>query len=69
MNNQEITEKAVKAMEDAVSRAVKSHWDAGRPVAIWENGKAVWKYPPWKVNIGVIKETDETYRAIEKDKY
>ena len=37
-----LTQKAMRAMVDAVAKVVEDHRRRGRPLAVWRNGKAVW---------------------------
>ncbi len=37
-----ITQKAEKALKEAVAGVVKEHQASGMPLAVWKNGKAVW---------------------------
>lgn len=37
-----LTDKAVRAMHDAVAKVVETHRRDGRPLAVWRDGKAVW---------------------------
>ena len=37
-----LTEKAMKALTDAVAEVVEDHRRRGKPLAVWRDGKAVW---------------------------
>jgi hypothetical protein len=37
-----MTEKAMRALSDAVAKVVEEHRRQGRPMAVWRDGKAVW---------------------------
>lgn len=37
-----LSEKAVRALEEAVAKVVEDHRRQGRPLAVWREGKAVW---------------------------
>lgn len=37
-----LTEKAVRAMHDAVAKVVDDHRRRQRPLAVWREGRAVW---------------------------
>jgi len=36
-----LIEKAERAIKEAVARAIAEHWNAGRPVYIWEDEQVV----------------------------
>ncbi len=38
-------EKADRAMKEAVAAAIAEHWNAGRPVYVWQDGRVVALYP------------------------
>ncbi len=38
-----IQDKAFIALKEAIKKVVKRHKESGRPLAIWENGKVVYK--------------------------
>ena len=40
-NPTSLTDKAVRALHDAVAKVVDSHRRQGRPLAVWREGKAV----------------------------
>jgi hypothetical protein len=54
-----LTDKALAAMRSAVEKVVEDHRQRGKPLAVWRNGKAVWK----SVSTGVLNETPPAYRA------
>jgi hypothetical protein len=37
-----LTEKAMRALAEAVAEVVEDHRRRARPLAVWRNGKAVW---------------------------
>ena len=37
-----LTQKAVRALNEAVAQVIDDHRRQGRPLAIWRDGKAVW---------------------------
>jgi len=37
-----LTEKATRALEEAVAEVVEDHRRRAKPLAVWRNGKAVW---------------------------
>jgi hypothetical protein len=41
-----LTDKAVRALHDAVAKVVDNHRRQGRPLAVWREGKAVWLPAP-----------------------
>ena len=55
-----MTRKALAALQEAVAQVVEEHRREGRPLAVWQNGKAV------LVSLGrasVVRETPTTYRT------
>ena len=43
MTIEELHNKAIEAMEQAVRKVVIQHWQDDRPLALWEDGKVIWK--------------------------
>ena len=41
-NESALTQKAMRALMDAVAKVVEDHRQRGRPLAVWRDGKAVW---------------------------
>ena len=37
-----LSEKALRAMQEAVAKVVEEHRRSGLPIAVWRDGKAVW---------------------------
>ena len=37
-----LTEKATRAMSEAVAEVIEQHRRQSRPLALWRNGEAVW---------------------------
>jgi len=37
-----LTQKAMRALADAVAKVVEDHRRRAKPLAVWRNGKAVW---------------------------
>ena len=59
-NQTSLTDKAMKALTEAVAKAVEEHRRLGIPLAVWRNGKAV-SIPAEEVT--ALRETPPTYRA------
>jgi hypothetical protein len=36
---------ALKALREAVAEAIAMHFRMGHPIAIWKNGRVVWRHP------------------------
>ncbi len=45
MKTRTIQEKAVRAMKEAIRNVVKEHKKAGRPLAVWKDGKVAYISP------------------------
>lgn len=41
-NELSLTEKAMRALTDAVAKVVEDHRRRGKPLAVWRDGKVVW---------------------------
>ncbi len=54
-----VVRKAELALQDAVADVVKEHRASGYPLAVWQDGKAVW-LPASKVHLSV-REPKPTY--------
>jgi hypothetical protein len=55
-----MTRKALTALREAVAQVVEEHRREGRPLAVWQDGKAV------LISLGkpsVVRETAATYRT------
>jgi hypothetical protein len=37
-----LTPKAMQALTEAVAKVVEDHGQRGKPLAVWQNGEAVW---------------------------
>jgi hypothetical protein len=55
-----LTQKATKALADAVAKVVEDHRRHGRPLAVWRDGKAVWISAG---EAGVLRESGAPYRT------
>jgi hypothetical protein len=55
-----MTRKALTALQEAVAQVVEEHRRDGRPLAVWQNGKAV-LVPPGKP--AVVRESSARYRT------
>lgn len=60
-----MTRKALTALREAVAEVVEEHRREGRPLAVWQNGKAV-LIPAGKP--GVVRETLTAYRTHSRKK-
>ncbi|MEI8062779.1 MAG: hypothetical protein WCH84_01800 [Verrucomicrobiota bacterium] len=54
-----LTRKALIALQEAVAQVVVEHRRDGRPLAIWQDGKAMLVAPG---KPAVVRETPATYR-------
>jgi len=55
-----LTEKATRALEEAVAEVVEDHRRRAKPLAVWRNGKAVW-IPATEA--GALREMPTPYRT------
>ena len=55
-----LTQKAMKALTDAVAKVVADHRRQARPLAVWRDGKAVWVSVS---DASALRETPVAYRA------
>lgn len=55
-----LTDQAVRALHDAVAKVVDQHRRHGRPLAVWQDGKAVWQQPE---TLAVAHEATAPYRT------
>jgi len=55
-----LTEKATRALEEAVAEVVEDHRRRAKPLAVWRNGKAVW-IPATEA--GALREPPTPYRT------
>jgi len=62
----EIGDMALTALRQAVARVMEDHRRRGKPVAIWKDGRVVWKIPDPP---GEIQESPGSYetRAARHD--
>ena len=44
-STQSLQDKAYRALKEAVAEVVEQHRQAGRPLAVWKNGKVVLTVP------------------------
>jgi type IV secretory pathway protease TraF len=55
-----MTRKALTALRDAVARVVEKHRREGRPLAVWQDGKAV-LVPPGELSL--VRERPSAYKT------
>jgi len=55
-----LTQKAMRALSDAVAKVVVDHQRRGRPLAVWREGKAVWISA---TETEALRETPVPYRT------
>ena len=55
-----LTQKAMRALTEAVAKVVEDHRQRGRPLAVWRNGEAVWM--PVET-ADALREIPPTYRT------
>ena len=55
-----MTRKALTALQDAVAQVVEKHQREGRPLAVWQDGKAV-LVPPGRPSL--VREAPAKYRS------
>jgi hypothetical protein len=55
-----LTQKAMQALSDAVAKVVADHQRRGRPLAVWQDGKAVWVSA---TGTAALRETPVPYRT------
>ncbi len=55
-----LTEKAMRALTEAVEEVVADHRRRAKPLAVWRDGKAVWVSA---TAAGVLRETETPYRT------
>lgn len=60
-----MTRNALTALREAVAQVVEEHRREGRPLAVWQNGKAVLVSPGKRA---VVRETPATYRTRTRTK-
>lgn len=58
-----LTRKALTALQEAVAEVVVEHQRNGRPLAVWQDGKAVLVSPGKPAG---VRETPATYRTRKK---
>ncbi len=59
-----LTEKVMRAMENAVAKVVEEHRRNGEPMAVWRNGKVVLEIPP---PIDTLREGESNYTVDKGD--
>lgn len=55
-----LTQKAVRALHEAVAKVVEDHRRQGRPLAVWRDGQAVWQ-PTTATAGAVVQESPAPY--------
>ena len=60
-----LTQKAMRALTDAVAKVVEDHRRQARPLAVWRDGKAVWISA---TEAGALREQSVPYRAKRQGK-
>ena len=60
-----MTRKALIALQEAVAQVVAEHRRDGRPLAIWQNGKAMLVAPDQPT---IVRETPAAYRTPARAK-
>jgi hypothetical protein len=58
-NKPTLTQQAIQALADAVTKVVADHRRRAKPLAVWRDGKAVWI----PVTEGVLRESPPSYRT------
>ena len=58
-----LTQKAFRALAEAVAEVVEDHRQRGKPLAVWRDGKAVW-VPATEA--GALRETPTSYGGKAK---
>lgn len=58
-----MTRKALTALQEAVAQVVQEHQRDGRPLAVWQDGKAVLVSPG---KPAVVRETPAAYKTRKK---
>jgi uncharacterized protein YicC (UPF0701 family) len=61
-----MTQKALRALREAVAEVVAQHQREGRPLAVWQNGRAV--LVPSDVKSLVIREMPAVYKARRRSR-
>jgi hypothetical protein len=59
-NKTSLTQKAMRALTEAVAKVVEDHRQRGKPLAVWRNGQAVWM--PVETT-SALREMPPTYRT------
>ena len=59
-NKASLTQKAMRALVEAVAEVVENHRRRAKPLAVWRDGKAVW-IPA--AQPGALHETGAAYRT------
>ena len=58
-----LTQKAVRALNDAVAKVVEDHRRRGKPLAVWRGGRAVWVLVS---EAGALQETPIPYKTTAR---
>jgi hypothetical protein len=58
-----LTRKALAALQSAVAKVVEEHRREGRPLAVWQNGKAVLVSPGKPI---VVREAPAKYKTSRR---
>jgi hypothetical protein len=59
-----LTQKAMRALTEAVAEVVEDHRRRGRPLAVWRGGKAIWVSA---TEAAALDETATPYRVRPRD--
>ena len=57
-----LTQKAMQALSDAVSKVIEDHRERRKPLAVWRDGKAIWI----PAEPDALRETPAPYRTRPK---
>ncbi len=60
-----LTQKATRALEEAVAQVIEDHRRRGKPLAVWRDGKAVW-IPASEA--ATLRESSPAYRTRSRKK-
>jgi hypothetical protein len=64
-SRQTLTQKALRALIEAVAKVVEDHRRRGKPLAVWRDGKAIWM-PVEQAN--AVREDSTPYRSAPHGK-
>ena len=59
-----LTQKAMRALAEAVAEVVEDHRRRGKPLAVWREGRAVWVPAE---GVGALREARAPYRSKSYD--